>query len=187
MKHHPHNIARARILNEAAPPVYSRTGPPRPIRANVHPDENGPWHPPLPRPKPKGTLANPDLLAAMAAASSVIDWQDPPPPSWVVAYSTTPAFKGEDVKTFFVPHSPPQFRIPKKGPNAGKPVELKRRVEIITRTVTDGDGVEYSFTNRSSKVRVSSGLTLTPDQVRATFARRWPRRAADLANHLLNF
>ena len=105
----------------------------------------------------------------------------------IFAWHRFPVFTSEDVKTVMLPCSPPQFRIPKKGPNAGKPVEIMRRIQFITRTVTGGDGVEYTFTNRSSKIKVSTGIKLTPAQVRDTFARRWPDQAAELADHLLNF
>lgn len=164
--HAPSRVAVARILNAAADaPRPTRTAPGQ-VRTNWSDTPcNEAWKPAVFEYKNRPRVAAPVIP--------------------VVAFHRVPVFTGEDVKNIMLPCSPPQFRTPKKGPNAGKPVEVKRRIQIITRTVTGGDGVEYTFTNRSSMVRVSTGPKLTPAALRETFARRWPDKAADLASFLL--
>ena len=178
-------VAVARLENQAAPPVWSRTGPPRPVMHRPHPEAHGAWQAPPAKAKPQGTLKDPALVKAFKAATP-FPWQAPEPAAPVFAWkSPAPVFTDETVIRLKFHKRPPEFKTLKKGPRAGQTVEIMGVMKLVTRTVADGDGVAYSFTSRSSAVKVSTGVTLTPAQVRATFARRWPAKAAELAAFLL--
>lgn len=186
MKTYQSTITAARVLNDAAPAPWSRTaGAPPPLRAQRLPDQTDGWQPPAKYHKPTPAGFQDPALAAAFAAACPIKFTPPAAPSEVFTMkSPPPVFMNEDVKTFFISQSPPQFRIPKKGPNAGIPQEIKIKITLATRTVTDGNGVEYRATSRSSKITVSTGQVLTPAQFAATCARRWPKKAATLASFL---
>ena len=151
-----------------------------PIRANRHPHENGAWTAPA-RPAPKSVpeVTDPAALKALrAACPGRFSPPEPLPP--VLAYRRIPVFKTESVATLSLSYNPPRFKVLKKGPRKGQTAEVKRSVRIITRRVSDGDGVDYVFTSRSTQVRVSTGIILLKTQVRDTFTRRWPALADDL-------
>lgn len=151
-----------------------------PIRANCHPHENGAWTPP-PRPISKSVPPVTDPAALKALRTACPGRYSPPEPRPpVLAYCRIPVFKTESVAILSLSCNPPRFKVVTKGPRKGQTVEVKRSVRIITRRVTDGDGVEYVFTSRSVQVRVSTGINLLKTQVRDTFARRWPAQADDL-------
>jgi hypothetical protein len=192
----PLEIALARLENERAPaPPSTPTGPPRPYRSRIMPDENGSWMPPARRGNPKGTLSDPDILAALAVAA---------PDPWITRPAPLPAdfaacglpVMEETEKKIPMSFLPPRFKTLKAGPRAGQAVEEKWMLRTLTRTVTytapGGQCLIYSATARLTKaglvppasVKVA-GRSMARPELRAAFIRRWPAKAAELAGFLL--
>ena len=171
----------ARLENQAASAPYSRSSVPRPGLKSG-------WNLEAPPEVLRGETAglSSDLSAASEArllrlATLALGTRK----QVALAPQALPACD-EKVTKLMLSFSPPRFKVMKAGPRAGQTVELKFKVEFVSRTVTDAAGTVYSFTSRSASARVStSPKPLTPQALRATFLRRWPAAATELADFLL--
>ena len=103
----------------------------------------------------------------------------------LVATVNPPPARDEKIVKLRFSFKPPQFKVCKKGPRAGQTVEVQGMMKFASRVLTDAARVSYSFTSRSTAVKVSTGAKLTPAEWHATATRRWPAAAAELAAWLL--
>lgn len=192
--------------NEAAPPVWSRTRPPGPIRSNALPHV-GPWTaPPATRRPSKASRARLQRLAPAAPAplaprkSLAADLKFYQYPD---KETDTPGFWTDSFvedRIIFVPTG--EFKTLKNGERR----EIKRRVIIWSRSVTIGT-THYRFGSAAKVVTLTStvapdregdysklndapvkslALRRTPEQVTEIFRRILPDQAAALASHLFN-
>ena len=184
-------IAVARLENQAATAPYSRSSIPRP---GLKPGWN------LESPPEKLRCEAPGFHNELTAASlgrlaRLQTLALGSRKALVTRDNSAPDFSATE-KKILLSCNPPRFKILKSGPRAGQTVEVKMMILIVTHTVTDSDGLAYSFSNRSSKARVTPRILpltekeiirLTPSEVRATFLRRWPATGAALADAFLTF
>lgn len=178
----PYHITVARLENERAAAPYSRSGIPR---HGLKPGWNLEDTPSGLRVEAPG-CAN-DLPAASLARLRRLQTLAQGHKAQVTA-PCSPAVTFEDEKKIPFSFNPPRYRVPKKGPNAGKQVEVKWMLRLVTRTVTFEGGPRISATARIA------GETVKPpgsaggrgfSNVYLDFKSRWgAAKAAELVEFL---
>lgn len=176
-------VTVARLENDRASAPFSRSGIPR---RGLKPGWNLEDTPAPLRAETPGSVD--DLPAASLARLRRLQALAQGRGSHGVTVEIPAATTAESTRKIMMPFNPPRFHIPKKGKNAGKSVELKWCLRLITRTVSLASGTAVA-----SATARCAGETVKPpgsasgrgfSNVYLDFKSRW---GADKAAELVSF